>query len=536
VEQDVAVSLERARLSVPEKGDMMLAGTVQGGIYEDLREKSARELALLDFDVHPIGGVVPLMEQYRYSDMVRVVLASKKHLPPNRPVHLFGCGHPMLFAQAALLGCDLFDSASYAKFAESGRMLLSTGTIHLDQLEELPCECPVCSNTDAKELLKLDKPYRDLSLMKHNLYVSAAEMRRVRQAIRDGKLFELAVARSAGHPSLLEALSTMMRNSGLTVHSDPVGKSSSIMYQGPVTLHRSELITFHSRLIERYPYRTAERILLIPHLGDRPFVDTLPKAVAEIRRRTHEHLLLFFVTPLGAIPWELEHVHPAQQCVFPQSLRAIDLDVASFRVREVLDSLNFNSGYWFARDTATDKMGLEIQEQYQLDRIDNLEPVEKIPIDDEANWAIRKLRALLAFQWNINPSNVKGAVNLEFVMSKSTGKIRYVKHDDEVLFTLVPTTGLFTPTFEGGLQLMKMKIDERYRIVISDEVSEFVARGKSALAKFVIHASPLLRAGEEVLVTDERGNLLGVGKALLNGGEMMAFSKGAAVNTRHSKP
>jgi 7-cyano-7-deazaguanine tRNA-ribosyltransferase len=191
VEQDVTVSLERARISVPQKGDMMLAGTVQGGIYEDLRESSAKELALMDFDVHPIGGVVPLMEQYRYSEIVRVVLASKKHLPPDRPVHLFGCGHPMFFAQAALLGCDLFDSASYAKFAEKGRMLLPSGTVHLKDLTELPCSCPICSATSANALKSEKKEKQELQLMKHNLYVSSAEMRMVRQAISEGKLFEL---------------------------------------------------------------------------------------------------------------------------------------------------------------------------------------------------------------------------------------------------------------------------------------------------------------------------------------------------------
>ena len=147
VEQDMKISLERAKLSVDMKEDMMLAGTVQGGSYPDLREISAKGLASLDFDVHPIGGVVPFMEQYRYADIVRATLAAKKHLPPDRPVHLFGCGHPMFFAQAALLGCDFFDSASYAKFAEGGRMLHPTGTIHLNQLNELPCDCPVCSNT-----------------------------------------------------------------------------------------------------------------------------------------------------------------------------------------------------------------------------------------------------------------------------------------------------------------------------------------------------------------------------------------------------
>jgi 7-cyano-7-deazaguanine tRNA-ribosyltransferase len=535
VEQDVAVSLERARLSVPEKGEMMLAGTIQGGIYEDLRESSAKELALMDFDVHPIGGVVPLMEQYRYSEIVRIVLASKKHLPPDRPVHLFGCGHPMLFAQAALLGCDLFDSASYAKFAESGRMLFPTGTMHLDQLEELPCECPICSTTDAKELLKLDKPDRDLSLMKHNLFVSAAELRRVRQAIRDGKLFELAAARSVSHPTLLEAFSTMMRNSEQIVQSDPLGKSSSIMYAGPETLHRPEMVTFHSRVIERYPYRTTETVLLVPHLGDRPFADTLPKAVEEVRKRSHERLLLIFATPSGAIPWELEHVHPAQQCVFPKHFGENELDVTSQRICEVLDNLTFNHGFWLARDTATDKVGLDIQQEYGLKRIENLERIEMIPIDDNVNWRMRKLHAILAYQWNIDFSKMQDIQKLQFVTSKNTGKIRYVKRDDRILFTLVPTTGLFTPTYEGGMELVNMELDERYRVSVNTEVGEFVAKGKSALAKFVVRADAFLRAGEEVIVTDEEGSLLGVGRALLSGQEMLAFSRGVAVATRHSK-
>jgi 7-cyano-7-deazaguanine tRNA-ribosyltransferase len=536
VEDDVAISLERARLSVPNKGNMMLAGTVQGGIYEDLRESSAKELATMDFDLHPIGGVVPLMEQYRYSEMVRVVLASKKHLPPNRPVHLFGCGHPMLFAQAALLGCDLFDSASYAKFAEAGRMLFTTGTMHLDQLEELPCECPICSQTNAKELLKLDKPDRDLSLMKHNLYVSAAEMRRVRQAIRDGKLFELAAARSAGHPTLHEAFSTMMRNSEQINQSDPVGKSASIMYVGHETLLRPELVTFHSRIIERYPYRTTDTVLLVPHLGDRPFSETLPLAVDEVRKRSHERLLLLFVTPSGAIPWELEHVHPAQQCVFPQAFEVNELELAAQRTGEVLKRISFKKGFWLSRDTATEKLRSDLQRKFGLTQIENLERIEGIPVQSSSKWMVRKFHALLSYQWNIDVSNRKDFGNLEFVMSKSTGKIRYVKRNDKILFTLVPTTGLFAPTFKGGQELMDLGLNDRYRVTINNEVSEFVAKGKSALAKFVTGADSALRAGEEVIVTDEEGTILGVGKALLNGQEMLAFSRGVAVATRHSQP
>ena len=48
-EKDMKLSLERAQLSVSEKGEMMLAGTVQGGVYPDLRETSAKEMAISFF-------------------------------------------------------------------------------------------------------------------------------------------------------------------------------------------------------------------------------------------------------------------------------------------------------------------------------------------------------------------------------------------------------------------------------------------------------------------------------------------------------
>jgi 7-cyano-7-deazaguanine tRNA-ribosyltransferase len=94
---------------------------------------------------------------------------------------------------------------------------------------------------------------------------------------------------------------------------------------------------------------------------------------------------------------------------------------------------------------------------------------------------------------------------------------------------------LLTPTYRGGLELLKAGIDGRYVIVIDDEVSEFVAHGKSALARFIISADSGLMAGEECLVVDSATDLLGVGKALLTGNEMMVFDRGVAVSIRHSR-
>ncbi len=538
VEQDMKISLERAKLSVDMKEDMMLAGTVQGGSYPDLREISAKGLASLDFDVHPIGGVVPFMEQYRYADIVRATLAAKKHLPPDRPVHLFGCGHPMFFAQAALLGCDFFDSASYAKFAEGGRMLHPTGTIHLDQLNELPCDCPVCSNTTAPEFKTLDKTERDLQLMKHNLYVTSAEMRRVRQAISEGKLFHLAATRARSHPALLEAFRVMMEYSQIMVESDPIGKTSSIFYTGSETVMRPEVVSFYQRLYELYPYRNTNTIIIVPDNANRPYSESAGIIIEEVRRRKPEDLILLFLTPIGIVPWELEHVHPAQQGVFPETTDSLSLEVVQQRLHKFLDSISFENLLWFRRNAATNALSDSFKDSGKIVIVetasDLIGGIDDKP-DEKQDWIKRKLRAVLTYQWGPEVASMVNLEGLSIDISRSTGKIRHVKLGSEIIFTLVPTTGLFTATYEGGFQLLKHDLDSKYIVRLDDEVREYVADGKSALAKFITHANPNLRAGEEVVVVDSSNTLLGVGKALLTGREMIAFQRGVAVNIRHSK-
>lgn len=538
VERDVDLSLERARKSVSMKGEMMLAGTIQGGVYQDLREKSAREMGTLDFDVFPIGGVVPFMEMYRYADIVRLTIAAKKHLPVDRPVHLFGCGHPMFFAQAAYLGCDFFDSASYAKFADSGRMLLTSGTVHLEALAELPCECPVCSQTTAEELKALPKAEQALALMKHNLYVSAAEMRRVRQAISEGKLFELVALRARGHPSLLEALQVMTTQMELIVESDPFGKSSSIFYTGPETVLRPEISRYHDRLIERYPFRKTKIVVIVPDLGERPFSDTAGTIISDVKRYTHDTVLLFFLTPIGIVPWELEHIHPVQQCIFSTEADVETLETTQKRLLEFLNKISFDEIVWFDRNSPTNNLVEKLTEKFNLvlkssasEILEELNTMES----NEKDWTMRKLRAVMSYQWGVDTQILSKKSNLHAIFSRSTGKIRHVTKEEDILFTMVPTTGLLTPTYRGGEELLTMGISKDYCVTMDDDAAEFVADGKSALAKFVKYASPNLRAGEEVLVVDGQNDLLGTGRALLNGREMTSFDRGVAVMIRHSQ-
>ena len=108
-EEELAITYERleaARKFI--QGEQLLAGPFQGSTYLELREKAASQLKNLNFDVYSLGAIVPLMEAYRYSELVDLIAASKKRLSPVSPVHLFGAGHPMMFALAVALGLRPF--------------------------------------------------------------------------------------------------------------------------------------------------------------------------------------------------------------------------------------------------------------------------------------------------------------------------------------------------------------------------------------------------------------------------------------------
>ena len=124
--------------------DILWVGPVQGGVHADLVAYSAREMAKLDFQIHALGSPTTVMQQYQYDKLVDMIMAAKLNLPADRPLHLFGAGHPMMFALAIALGCDIFDSASYALFARNDRYLTSQGTAKMEDLEYFPCTCPAC--------------------------------------------------------------------------------------------------------------------------------------------------------------------------------------------------------------------------------------------------------------------------------------------------------------------------------------------------------------------------------------------------------
>ncbi|MFX0117695.1 MAG: tRNA guanosine(15) transglycosylase TgtA, partial [Candidatus Hodarchaeota archaeon] len=212
VEKALLETIERARENADIRHSEMTkwVGPIQGGPYPTLVAKASKIMGALPFEIHALGSVVPLMEAYEFAIVVKMILAAKSNLPPSRPFHLFGAGHPMFFSLAALCGVDIFDSAAYALYAKSGRYLTPFGTLHLDSMRSFPCSCEVCLGTSPKEIATLEKKKQQELLALHNLLASFQEIRTIQQAIADGRLLDLAHSRAAAHPQLLIALSWVL--------------------------------------------------------------------------------------------------------------------------------------------------------------------------------------------------------------------------------------------------------------------------------------------------------------------------------------
>ena len=278
--------------------DMLVTAPIQGSTYPDLRERAAREAVATGLDVYPIGAVVPLMGEYRFAALVDVVMGAKRGLPESAPVHLFGAGHPMMFAMAVAMGCDLFDSAAYALYARDGRYLTVRGTAQLADLAHFPCECPVCTDHDPAELQAMDaeSDERQRLLAEHNLHVSLGEIRRIRQAIRSGTLLELVETRARAHPAMVDGYRTLLDHADDLETTDPITKDT-FFHTSAESARRPEVRRHHERL-DRFEIPEGSSLLLAPSGG-------VPDDLAA---PADERWLLR--PPFGPLPRELAEAYP----------------------------------------------------------------------------------------------------------------------------------------------------------------------------------------------------------------------------------
>lgn len=501
----IETTLERTQQACDMKGDMMINGVAQGSIYTDLREDCARRMATMDIDVHPIGGIVPLMEQYRYAELVDVVMSSKKGLNPNRPVHAFGAGHPMVLALLALMGCDFFDSASYAKFARDERMMFVDGTFRLQDMESLDCNCPACRGMELAALRKMDKKSKTKLIAEHNLYQITQELALVRRYIREGRLWELAEIRCRAHPALLEALRKLKDYQDVMERYDPISREGAIFYTGSETRNRPVFKRYIGRLLTRYvPY--FDKAVLFEDTKGKPYSRVYTEEFAKARKAGYTPVV---VTAFGPVPAELDELYPLAQSLFPEILD-METEMESERLMfQCLSELGFKSAINPAQ------IPDDGQEEFDADLI--------------------RAKAVARYQFGIPAADALFRGEIQLITSKKTGKIRNVISDGEHVLSMRAGDGLYTLRMEGAKRIVEAVPAPHMRVVVMDDSVPFVSEGRNAFAQFVTDCDPEIRLMDEVIVTDKNDTPIATGRAFLVPFEIKNMKKGMAVKVRSGK-
>lgn len=151
----------------------------------------------------------------------------------------------------------------------------------------------------------------------------------------------------------------------------------------------------------------------------------------------------------------------------------------------------------------------------------------------DLNNALRRIRSVADYQLGKDVGTGLFPEDVEIIRSKRTGRIRFVYLNGERLATLRPTDGLFSLGIAGAKRIIENASSARCLVTVQDDVSKFAGEGGDVFAKHVVEADSDIRARDEVIVVDEKGEVLAVGRAVLSGDEMKAFARGVAVKVRH---
>ena len=170
-------------------------GICQGGIYPELRAKSAELTVSIGFEGYAIGG---LSVGEPNETMYRVVETTTPLLPANQPRYLMGVGTPIDLVECVARGIDMFDCVMPTRNARNGQLFTSEGPLNIgnakyaedDRPLDPACSCYTCRNFSRAYLRHLymagEMTGGTLNTL-HNLSFYLDSMRRIREAISFGR-------------------------------------------------------------------------------------------------------------------------------------------------------------------------------------------------------------------------------------------------------------------------------------------------------------------------------------------------------------
>lgn len=180
--------------------DQALFGIVQGGVFADLRRRSAEFICSLDFPGHAIGGLSVGESKEEMHAMLEVV---NDVLPPGKPRYLMGVGSPEDLVQAIARGVDLFDCVLPTRLARHSAAMTLTGRLNLlnaafardPQPIDAACACYTCQNFSRaylRHLIAAKEMLASTLISIHNIHTLLEIVRQARQAILERRYADFA--------------------------------------------------------------------------------------------------------------------------------------------------------------------------------------------------------------------------------------------------------------------------------------------------------------------------------------------------------
>ncbi|MCK8827552.1 tRNA guanosine(34) transglycosylase Tgt [Natroniella acetigena] len=181
-----------------QRQDQALFGIMQGGMYQELRKESARQIVEFDLPGYAIGG---LSVGEPKEEMLEVLDYAPDLLPEGKPRYLMGVGTPFDLFEGVMRGVDMFDCVFPTRVARNGAVFTSQGRITIRNAtykrQFIPmdpeCDCYVCQNYTRAYIRHLIKQKEVLGIRLttyHNLYFLTNLMDNIRESIKNDEFLD----------------------------------------------------------------------------------------------------------------------------------------------------------------------------------------------------------------------------------------------------------------------------------------------------------------------------------------------------------
>lgn len=173
----------------------VLFGINQGAVFHDLRIQHMQQIAELDLPGYAIGG---LAVGETHQEMYDTIEAVEEYMPKDKPRYLMGVGTPSNIIEGVARGVDFFDCVMPSRNGRHGHLFTWNGVLNIHNQKyardpdpiEPGCGCPACrrySKAYIRHLLRAQEPLALRLLVLHNLYFYNELLRRIREALDEGR-------------------------------------------------------------------------------------------------------------------------------------------------------------------------------------------------------------------------------------------------------------------------------------------------------------------------------------------------------------